>query len=60
MISVLCLSFGNENVIRMCIDLLIYVLVTKSGLIPEGNCANHYNRAMSRGQSSESLYPVIS
>ncbi|KHG17979.1 hypothetical protein F383_21123 [Gossypium arboreum] len=37
----------------MCHDLLIYVLVTKSGLSPEGICASYYNRAMSRRHLSE-------
>ena len=35
-----------------------FVRVTKSGLSPEGICANYYNRAMSRRHLNEELYPV--
>ncbi|KHG23259.1 hypothetical protein F383_29182 [Gossypium arboreum] len=37
----------------MCHDLLIIVLVIKSGLSPEGICASYYNRAMSRRHLNE-------
>ena len=58
-ISVLCLSFGNENEIWMCHDYLYMCMVIRmiSGLSPEGFYASDYIRTKIRRHLCELLYP---